>query len=77
MRRKHTLRHRLRKKLFSNQKYINKKIGPLRVVYAQGSGLYKGIVRPAFYGADLTVYLGDYMFVLLLPEVHKSYIHKF
>jgi len=68
---------RIRKKVFGKQKYINKKIGPVRIVYGQGEGLSSGFVADPVYGADLTVYVGDYMFVLLLPEVHKSYIHKF
>ena len=69
--------HSIRKKLFGEQKYLNKKVGPVRVVYGQGEGLSKGFLAEPVYGADLTVYIGDYMFVLLIPEFWRSYLHKF
>ena len=69
--------HSIRKKLFGEQKYLNKKVGPVRVVYGQGAGLSKGFLAEPVYGADLTVYIGDYMFVLLIPEFWRSYLHKF
>jgi len=67
----------LRKKLFGKRKYINKKFGPLRIVYGQGSGHPFTGTGKIFYCADLTIYLGDYVIVFIIPELQNSYIHKF